>query len=117
MLRIDIGTPSAGHHAAAAEDSMMTTVPDSWYTTGPAGRVLDLAVARVGLRRLSVRGGLRIGEILHHAVWVITGDPAALAEVGHPGHCATCLSSMDQAAAYLRDHPGREVAAGTLYWI
>jgi hypothetical protein len=78
----------------------------------PAG--FDSAIT--DLRTVSERLAANIGEILHHASWVITGDPELVRTLGMMHDCATCRAGVANALDYLAGEPGREVAVGQLWW-
>lgn len=68
------------------------------------------------LQAITDNGAAQLGETLHHAEWVVTRDPAVVAERGKDV-CVSCRAQLDQALAYLRDHPEIDLLVGTLYWV
>lgn len=100
----------------AGYDSAIVKVPPAWYVA--VGGETALAVGPVGrlLRTVSERMAGDMGEVLHHAEWTITGDPAEVRTLGLMHDCPTCRAGVDQALAYLRDHEDGEVAVGQLWW-
>lgn len=101
----------------AGTDSCIASVPPGVYVDLGDGPVID--VQRLGrvLRALSEKSATDLGEELHHAVWVITGDPEVVESKGmHDPECGHCRSGVDQALGHLAAHPGAELLVGTLYW-
>ena len=113
-LKLRLATRAEGKPAGF--DSAIIVVPDRWYATVAGERVFLAQLASRDLREVSERCAASIGEILHHAEWVITGDPAQVTTLGLMHDCASCRAGVDQATAYLRDNPGGEVAVGQLWW-
>ena len=97
-------------------DSAIIKVPERWYLTVGGERALVAQLAGRDLRAVSEKCAAGIGEILHHAEWTITDDPAQVRTLGLMHDCASCRAGVDQAVAMLRDHPGSEVAVGQLWW-
>ena len=99
----------------AGEDTSVITIPDGVYLDAGGERVLVLRRLGRLLRQVSEMHARDVGMRLHHAEWVITGDPGVVeATVVHD--CARCRAGADQALAWLREHPGGELLVGTLYW-
>lgn len=98
-------------------DSAIASVPARFWLDDPGGvRVLDAGAACDALRELSGKLAASIGERLHHADWVITTDPDEVQTLGLMHDCARCRAGVDQALAAMREHPGREMAVGQLWW-
>ena len=101
-------------------DSIIVPVPEWWYadviTRDGGHRALVAQVAGWDMVRLSRDGAAGLGEILHHAEWVITADPDQVETLGLAHGCPECRAGTDRALAWLREHPAGEVAVGTLYW-
>jgi hypothetical protein len=100
----------------AGFDSAITTVPAGWYVAVNGRRTLVAQLAGRVLREMSERFAASLGEQLHHAEWTITGDPAEVTTLGLMHDCAACRGGVDQALAFLREHPDGEVAVGQLWW-
>lgn len=115
-LNLTVLTPVSGKGEPTGEDTMMALVPLGWYADVAGEQALDLRVAQAQLRAYSAQAATSMGETLHHANWAITGDVAEVAKLGNIHDCATCRASTDQAVAFLRDNPGREVAIARLFW-
>lgn len=99
-------------------DSAIITVPETWYATPPGGeRALLIQSAGRFLRRMSEDMAGQMGEVLHHAEWTITSDPAEVTALGLMHDCVRCRAEVDQILAHLRDHKGAEVAVGQLWWV
>jgi hypothetical protein len=113
-LKLQIRTRARGEPAGF--DSAITGVPDRWYVTLTGERVFLAQQAGADLRTVSERLAANIGEILHHASWVITGDPELVRTLGMMHDCATCRAGVANALDYLAGEPGREVAVGQLWW-
>jgi hypothetical protein len=95
-------------------DSTVGTVPDDVPTAWPD---LDdrLAVLLAEYTQVSARA---LGHPLHHAEWVLTGDPGLVAQVArHPDHpdCFACARAAVFAPAYMAG-TGRPVLLGVIYW-
>jgi hypothetical protein len=113
VIRI-IGTDT--RLGADGGDSMLLKVPGRWYADLGQGRTLVAAVVHRALRGASERGAAAVGRRLHHADWVITGDPAQVEQIGMTHDCGECRAGTDRALAWLAGHPGGEIAAGMLHW-
>jgi hypothetical protein len=96
-------------------DSAIVPLPASAYVPGPVRVVNVLALRRI-LREATAESCRAVGERLHHGVWVITSDPAEVKTRGLMHDCAECLAGVDATLAWLREHPGGEVAVGQLWW-
>lgn len=113
-LKLSITTRADGEPSGF--DSAIVTVPARWYVT-VAGKPAFLArLAGRDLRALSGKLAASIGEKLHHAEWTITSDPDEVKTLGLMHDCASCRAGADQALAAMREHPGREMAVGQLWW-
>ncbi|HEX3388834.1 MAG TPA: hypothetical protein VHT94_07335 [Streptosporangiaceae bacterium] len=97
-------------------DTAIALVPERWYVTVNGKRALLAQLAGRELRDLSEDQAASIGEVLHHADWILAGNPDDVRRFGMMHDCATCRAGVDQALAYLSEHPGAEVAVGQLYW-
>lgn len=113
-LKLSIRTRAKGNPAGL--DSAITSVPDRWYVTVDGKRMFLAQLAGRDLREVSERLAASISETLHHAEWVITGDPAQVTTLGLVHDCASCRAGVDQALAFLRENPDGEVAVGQLWW-
>lgn len=101
----------------AGYDSSIIKVPAVWYVpAGDGTRALAVQVAGRMLRQLSEQQATDLNEVLHHADWTITSDPAEVRTLGLMHDCLTCRAGVDQALAYLRDNPDGEIAVGQLWW-
>jgi hypothetical protein len=105
----------------AGSDSCIATVPDGLYVrVGGGPPALDVRALGRLLRGLSEQGAAGCGEVLHHADWVITDDPAVVEEQGMHGRpdCERRRVGVDQALAYLaaEERGRRKVLVGVLYW-
>lgn len=102
----------------AGSDTCIIRIPDLIYRRVDGGPpVILVAVLGRLIREVSTVEATKIGEVLHHADWIITGDPARVREISsHHAGCVTCTAMGDQALAYLADHPGSELLCGRLYW-
>lgn len=105
-----------GNGTPAGFDSTIISVPGRWYADMPDGRVFLPQLAAIDLRRISEQQARLIGQVLDHAEWTITADPDLVTTIGLRHGCGFCRAGVDRAIAYLADHPGAEVAAGTLWW-
>lgn len=109
---------TAAKGPVAGSDSCIAMVPPGICVEIEGQAAVNVpALGRI-LRALSEDGAAGVGEALHHAEWVITGDPVVVEDVGMHGRpdCGRCRSAVDQALAYLAEAPGRELLVGTLYW-
>ena len=97
-------------------DAAIVQVPARWYAKVGAVRAFVVQLAGRELRDQSDRFAANIGELLHHAEWTITGDPAEVRTLGLMHDCASCRAGVDQALTFLRENPGGEVAVGQLWW-
>jgi hypothetical protein len=100
----------------AGYDSSIIRVPEAWYADLGQGRALVVQLAGRQLRQISEQQATDLGEILHHADWTITSDPAEVKTLGLMHDCPACRAGVDQALAYLRENPDGEVAVGQLWW-
>lgn len=100
----------------AGFDSAIILVPARWYLIAGGERALVAQLAGRDLRQVSERLAASLGERLHHAEWTITTDPGEVTTLGLIHDCAACRAGVDQALAFLREHPGGEVAVGQLWW-
>lgn len=97
-------------------DSMIADAPADLYTSVDGKPALVMGRLSAVLREMSEYGAAGVGEQLHHAEWIVTADPEQVRERGMVHDCASCRASLDQALAFLREHPGRELLVGVLYW-
>jgi hypothetical protein len=100
----------------AGFDSAIVGVPGHWYLTVDGERVFLAQLAGQDLRAVAEAAAADVGETLHHADWVITGDPWQVTTLGLMHDCAECRAGVARAVAYLRGNPGSEVAVGQLRW-
>jgi hypothetical protein len=100
----------------AGYDSVIASVPASWYSGTGGDRVFLAQVAGRDMRAGSEMTAESMGERLHHAEWTITGDPDEVSTLGLMHDCPTCRAGVDQALTFLRENPGGEVAIGQLWW-
>jgi hypothetical protein len=100
----------------AGYDSTLMSVPGRWYVRLDGKPTLLAQQAARDMRAASEAGAANLGEVLHHADWVITSDPAEVRRIGMTHGCAECCAGTASALAYLRDNPGAEIAAGLLWW-
>lgn len=105
------------HRAISGKDSIIAEVPDRLYVTHAGRRVIVVQLLGRVLRRLAEESATSIGEVLHHAEFVITDDAAKVEELGMCGrpYCARCRASVDQALACLAAKK-EPLLVGTLYW-
>ena len=113
-LKLSVRTEAEGDPAGF--DSAITSVPKRWYVTVDGKRAFLAQLAGGDLRGISERLAADIGEKLHHAEWVITGDPAEVRTLGLMHNCASCRAGVDQGLTFLREHPDGELAVGQLWW-
>ena len=113
-VKLNIRTEAEGEPAGF--DSAITSVPGRWYVTVNGKRAFLAQLAGRDLRGISERLAADIGEKLHHAEWVITGDPAEVRTLGLMHDCASCRAGVDQGLTFLREHPDGELAVGQLWW-
>lgn len=107
---------AATKYGASGPEAMMLPVPARWYATAGGDRVLLAQVAGREMRELSERGAAGVGERLHHADWVITGDRAQVEQIGMTHDCPDCAAGTWRALAWIDAHPGGQIAAGLLWW-
>ncbi|SRR6266704_5384924 len=94
------------HRSVAGGDSCIASVPDGIYVQlGDGPPAVNVAVLGRLLRKVSEKLSTNLGEILHHAEWVITDDPAIVEERGMHGRpdCTTCRTGVDKALAHLAE--------------
>jgi hypothetical protein len=113
-VRLNIVTRERGKPTGF--DTAIITIPGRWYVDLGAERALVAGLAALELREISGQLAGSMGARLHHAQWTLTGDPELVKSLGAAHDCVTCRAGMDQALAYLRGHPDREVAVGHLWW-
>lgn len=106
-----------GDRQVIGHDSCIVAVPDELYTQLDGPAVLEVTRLGIELRRLSEDQARNIGQLLHHADWVITADPAVVERLGMTeADCDRCRTSVEKTLAFLAEHEGREVLIGMLYW-
>ncbi len=90
-------------------DTLMVTLPDFLYD--------NPNLINATLHGLSDKAAAQIGAWLHHAEWVITRDPEVVRRRATvTGElCVRCTAMLDQALAFLREHPETDLMIGTLY--
>jgi hypothetical protein len=102
----------------AGVDSVVAIPPPDLWVTVNGKR--SLHVVRLGrmLRAACDQEAHTMGEVLHHADWYLTADPAFVEETGMHGNpsCVRCRGDMDQTLAWMAEHPGDELLVGVLYW-
>jgi hypothetical protein len=113
-VKLNIMTREQGEPAGS--DTAIVSAPVRWYTALGAERALIARLAGADLRVISEHLAERMGERLHHAEWTFTDDPELVKALGAVHDCARCRAGTDQALAFLREHPGREVVVGHLWW-
>jgi hypothetical protein len=106
------GSPGEAWQADAA----IARVDPSWYTDVGGGRALRANLVGRLLRQASEGCAEGLGEVLHHAEWTITADPAEVRRLGLAHDCDTCRAGVDRAVAWLAGGEGREVAVGQMWW-
>lgn len=98
-------------------DTVIVPVPDRFYVEVEGAPALD--VRRVGreIRQLAEEQASSLGEVLHHAEFVLTTDRATVESHGnmHPG-CAECEAGVRNALRALDEKPGHELLVGQLFW-
>lgn len=103
----------------SGSEVIMVKVPERWYFTVHGRRCLLPQVAGFQLRDLSFAGAAGVGERLHHATWVITGDVGQVRRIGGEHDCPVCTAGTAAAIAWLQETPPgavREVACGLVYY-
>lgn len=101
----------------AGLDTVIAPAPDGLYATVEGKRAIVARRLHPLLRNLSEDGAAKVGEELHHAEWIITTDPDVVQTTAITSHdCVTCRAGADQAAAFMKEHPGAEILVGVLYW-
>jgi hypothetical protein len=113
-VKLNIMTSEQGE--PAGPDMAIISAPVRWYASLEGKRALLAQLAGADLRVISEHLAERTGERLHHAEWTFTDDPELVKALGAVHDCARCQAGTDQALAFLREHPGREVAVGHLWW-
>lgn len=99
---------------SAGGDSMVASVPSL-----DMGTLLPHALHASLLplvTKLSYEGADKVGEILHHADWIISNSPADVEQAGNVHNCTSCRAQVDQALTYLRENPNRYLLVGMLHW-
>lgn len=112
-LKLNIMTGEKGE--PAGPDMAIISAPERWYAGLEGKRALLAKLAGADLRVISEHLAERAGERLHHAEWTFTDDPELVKSLGAVHDCARCRAGTDQALAFLREHPGREVVVGHLW--
>lgn len=97
-------------------DSIIASMPDGLYVTVEGKKALAVQMLGRWLRMLAERSVESIGERLHHAEFVITGDPEVVRTRGLAHDCVECRAGVDKALAALAENPQMEMAVGTLFW-
>lgn len=98
-------------------DTVIAPVPDRFYVDVEGTPALD--VRRVGreIRQLAEEQATALGEVLHHATFVLTTDRATVQSHGnmHPG-CEECEAGVRKALRQLDEQPSHELLVGQLFW-
>jgi hypothetical protein len=100
----------------AGSDACIIQVPDRWYVLVDGQPVLAARRAGAELRALSEQQAAQLGEILHHAEWTLTTDPAQVRTIGLAHDCRRCRDGVARALAALAAAPATELAVGQLWW-
>lgn len=113
-FKLVIRTRAAGEPSGF--DSAIVRAMPGWFAVVNGERAFLAQRAGRDLRYASERLAANIGELLHHADWVITSDPDQVRVLGLMHDCASCRAGVDQALALLAEHPDAELAVGQLWW-
>jgi hypothetical protein len=95
-------------------DSCVVAVPSGIYVNG--SKIIRVRVLNAALRQLSEQMASNIGERLHHADWIITGDAELVQRIILTHDCERCQAAAVQAAGRMAERPDSEMLAGILYW-
>lgn len=99
----------------SGRDTMIAVCPPELYAADRQTPSIDPGLVKL-LTKMSHAGAANLGEELHHADWVITSDPATVQQRGLAHDCARCRAGLDQAMAYLKEHPTANLLVGLLFW-
>jgi hypothetical protein len=98
-------------------DSCVMAIPELVYRRLDGRPVLVMSLLGRLLRQVSQHFAAELGKVLHHADWVITGDPVRVRDIAmHEPNCANCAAGCERGLEYLAEHPGAELLCGRLYW-
>lgn len=97
-------------------DSTILIMPRYFYVDIEGKPTLAIQPFSRFLRDIAEKQAGDLGEVLHHAAFQITREPAVIEEVGLAGHdCESCRSSV-AAAKRLVEETDDELLVGQLWW-
>lgn len=67
-------------------------------------------------RALSEKQAADLGEVVHHADFVVTTDPSVVQARGIMHDCDACRDALRKAHRTLRETPDWPLVIGSLYW-
>lgn len=106
-----------GRRKVSGSDACIITIPSNVFVTLSGDRpAVDLEALGHVLRHVSHDQAVAMGEILHHADWVITSEPAVIEEWGIcQSKCDGCRVAVDKVLLDLIVNP-QQLLVGRLYW-
>jgi hypothetical protein len=111
MSTFQIRTAREGREVVGA-DTAILEVPPRFMRDGA---LLVNALAEF-LRGISEAMATNIGELLHHAEYVVTNDPTIIEARGSIHDCDECRAGVRRALQLVDENPDRELLIGTLWW-
>lgn len=99
----------------AGTDSTILVMPSQFYIGLDEGSPLDVASFARFLRELAEKQAADIGEVLHHAEFRITRDPAVIKSWGELHDCEECRAAVRTALRYLATSDD-DFLVGQLWW-
>lgn len=103
-------------------DTTILPMPERFYVGVPEGTLggrttgLDLQRFSMWLHRVADKMASDIGEILHHAEFIVTTSVTTVEVLGRMHDCDTCREGVRNAVTIMHEHPGTEMIVGQLYW-
>jgi hypothetical protein len=115
---LSIVTGREGRPVTGGDTTILNLAPGFYLDTGhgPALRIAQLSRWLLGLSENLAKG---MGEVLHHAEYYVTDDPAVVTELGtleEHRDCEQCAADLRVALAYMEQHPGVKMLVGHLFW-
>ena len=97
-------------------DTVIATVREDLYAEVGGQRTLLMRPFARALRGLAEKSARDLGEVLHHAEFVITSSPTTVQARGSMHDCDSCRAGVRRALRALREQPDTELLVGALYW-
>lgn len=97
-------------------DTLIAVMRNDFYIEINGQRTLLVGPFGKSLRQLSEASAWNLGEVLHHAEFVITTSPSTVQARGLMHDCDSCRDGVRRALQKLNESPETEMLVGSLYW-